>query len=84
MYISSKTAEKLFLRFMTGFNLYMHISPTLLKKNKHSLCHVVYLFILQMTFFTCVLISVLSLFALKTNTEKNVTKTHHHQQQQLY
>ena len=34
MYISSKTAEKLFLRFMTGFNLYMHISPTLLKKKQ--------------------------------------------------
>ena len=31
MYIPSRTAEKFFLRFMTGFNLYMHILPTLLK-----------------------------------------------------
>ena len=82
MYIPSRTAEKFSLCFMTGFNLYMHILPTLLK-NQPSLYHVVYLFIVQMTFFTCVLI-LLYLFALKTNTEKNVTKTHHHRQQQLY
>ena len=36
---------------MTCFNLYMHILPTLYWKIKHSLYHVVYLFILQMTFF---------------------------------
>ena len=77
MYIRSKTAEKFFLRFMTGFNPYMYILPTLLKNQALTMSCSLFVHSANDLFYMC--FDLAFFIRLKRLTQKkNITKTHHH------